>query len=136
MKKIFALVTLGLLVAVMSCTKNECDIAFKTYEFEVGKNYCIDDNSLFSIDSINDSRCPSNVECITAGSTKLYTSIFEEDVNILFDITVPNDNRQFTIEGNNLLIYKIDSITPYPFGGQEIPQSDYRVYMTILKKGR
>lgn len=134
MSKFNFIFILTMATIVLSCTKNECDIAFKTYEFEVGKNYCIDDFSFFSIDSINDSRCPSNVECITAGSTKLYTSIFEEDVNILFDIAVPNDNRQFIIEGNNLLIYKIDSITPYPLAGQEIPQTDYRVYMTMIRK--
>lgn len=134
MNNFFPLALLAMTTLMISCSKNECDTAFKTYAFEVGKQYCTDDFSFFSIDSINDSRCPLNVECISAGATKLYTSLFQEDVIIPFDILVPNDKRQFTIEGNQSLVYKIDSITPYPIAGVEVAQKDYRVYMTLIKK--
>ena len=129
-KLLFAIVPLLIL---HSCSKKECDEALTKSEFKVGITYCLSDNQSITIDSISDYRCPSNVECIWAGETKLFMSMFDEDVTYDFEITVPNDSNPFIVADKFGYKYTIEKINPYPLSPVEVTQDDYRVKMSIEK---
>lgn len=59
-----------------SCsTSNNCDDAFNTKEFVVNKKYCLSGSDYFTLDSINDSRCPIDVVCVWEGQVTIKTKL-------------------------------------------------------------
>lgn len=77
----------------------------------------------------NDSRCPRNVNCVTEGEAKCAVTIDDGTLTpVTFTVRgLDWDNAEYKFK-KYLLAFKLD---PYPTAGQQIPQSDYRLYMTV-----
>jgi hypothetical protein len=93
-----------------------------------GKAYQVEDGLSFSIDSINDSRCPVGLLCFWTGDVSLYFNINQNNQRtdtLIYMLT----RNPFTIDGYT---WRILEVNPYPEAGREINPSDYRVKMVIF----
>ncbi|HYC34289.1 MAG TPA: hypothetical protein VEC13_01000 [Candidatus Paceibacterota bacterium] len=74
-----------------------------------------------------DSRCPSDVNCVWAGQTKV-----EADITTLKGLTVHTflNNESFMIEGYKVTLEKVE---PYPKTPGKIAESDYRFTFKVEK---
>jgi hypothetical protein len=68
MKKIISLSLAGLLI-MSACAKLDLE---KEITIKPGENYFIDYHTFFSIDSIHDYRCPSDIECLWSGDADIF----------------------------------------------------------------
>jgi len=93
-----------------------------------GKTYHVEDGLSFSIDSINDSRCPIGVLCIWTGDVSLYFSI-RQNTHTTDTLISMLTRNPFTV-GN--YTWRIIEVNPYPEAGREIDPADYRVKMVIF----
>ncbi|MBK9257392.1 MAG: hypothetical protein IPM42_18130 [Saprospiraceae bacterium] len=117
-----------------SCNKTDCIEGLNTTIFQVGVEYCINDNQVFTIVSMDDSRCPKNATCVWEGKTEIYIKSTKNGMNKDTVISFPNVNT--TVGFDFLAGYSmmVDSVTPYPKLGTMILLSQYRVHAVILKK--
>lgn len=85
--------------------------------------------SLHFDEVINDSRCPSNVNCVLDGEAKCAVTINDGTPTPVI-LTVPGltwDDTEYKFKQYRLA-FKLD---PYPRAGEVINQSDYRLIMTV-----
>lgn len=99
------------------------------FNCKIGTKYLLENNIVFSIDSISDYRCPKDVICIWGG-----------DVDLFFDINinrVPLDTMVRLYRNNPIDIgnynWKVLEVNPLPNSGQSIDQKNYRVKLLIQK---
>jgi hypothetical protein len=95
----------------------------------IGKLYKADNGLSFSIDSLNDSRCPRNALCFWTGDVDLYFNIHFNKVQTDTLISLLRNNP--FVVGN--FTWKILEVTPYPEAGSMINPEDYRIKMVILQ---
>lgn len=83
---------------------------------KIGEKYHIGWNLSFTIDSINDYRCPTDVDCFWAGDVDLYFNFGgdKEVVNLYNDDTNPFSISVYTIEVLNVEPYPISTIIVEP----------------------
>ncbi len=97
--------------------------------FRIGSEYVSEDRAVtLIIDSIQDSRCPINVECIWQGeiTLDLTIKIREEYTARLRSVIHPKDTIQ-------LFEFEVIDATPYPEIGVEIQAEDYRVTLKVSR---
>lgn len=94
-----------------------------------GQTYKVEGRLSFSIDSINDSRCPKNALCFWTGDVSLYFSISQNSHRTDTLISMLNNNP-FIVD---YYTWKILEVEPYPEAGKEIDPADYRIKMVILR---
>ncbi|UJR11362.1 hypothetical protein I4U23_015543 [Adineta vaga] len=81
-------------------------------------NVCCD--AQITINSIADSRCPSNVQCIWAGQAKVKVTISKAGASSAADLIVganPQNNAVVTVGGNQYSI-TLTKVIPYPGDGK------------------
>ena len=130
MKLYFSLIVLAV-IAITSCSKSDCEDGFSTTKFKLAKEYCLKDKETIIIDSLEDSRCPSNVECVWEGEVKIYLSLDINNEKHKHTLIFKNDDTEQSFEDVNGYELKIKSITPYPSAPSDIPQEDYVIEMGI-----
>ena len=119
----------------IQCTKHQpCDGRQSEDVYQTGERYCLGEHEYIVIDSIADSRCPTDIDCIWEGKTDLYIYLFAH--NTLHDavLSVPNSGESATIQDIFGYDFSVDSITPYPVGTELIPQNAYKIYMKIKER--
>ncbi len=127
-----------LTVFLLGCNKNS-DV---TDQYNLSANpiitlkykECIDISDFgfkICLDSIlNDSRCPSGVDCVWEGDAQVRFSIKKADEIKLFRLhTQRNFQRDTTING---LKISLVSLTPYPGDGSAIDQKDYSAGIKVI----
>lgn len=127
---IFILLTAG-------CEKTQNTISSENGKIVVGtpsyvsllKSYKINDSLYFSIDSINDYRCPRDVECVWSGDVDLLFDIIQNGVKtdtLIHALT--NRNNPFILYG-----YKWDvvEVSPQRFEHQVLKPADYQIEILI-----
>jgi hypothetical protein len=136
---VFTLLTkiifLILLLVTSACEKTQNKSAIDTIVIgspayiSLLKEYKINDNLFFSIDSISDYRCPLDVECFWSG-----------DVDLLFDINqngvktdtlihaITNRNNPFTLNGYK---WKVVEVTPARYDHKALHPEDYLIEILI-----
>jgi hypothetical protein len=81
-----------------------------------------------------DSRCPSDVECIWPGQVTILIDIFKSFQSIgEFNLTIPGESDEIAIiefDGYSLKMIKVE---PYPISTQEIKLSDYIITFIVNK---
>jgi hypothetical protein len=81
-----------------------------------------------------DSRCPSDVECIWAGQVTILLNILKNFQSLgEFNLTIPGESDEIAIiefDGYSLKMIKVD---PYPISTQEIELSDYIITFIVNK---
>ena len=77
-----------------SCdSSNDCEDAFETKEFVVNKKYCLNGSDYFTMDSINDSRCPANAVCVWEGQVTMKTKLITKGI-VIDTVLVLHYNKQ------------------------------------------
>ena len=112
----------------VSCSDVMHDITLESnFNAEVFHSYKLNNEVLFRIDRVEDSRCPTQVQCVQAGDARVFLTI---------DKPVAIDTSFTTIE-NKIIIqsytFELIDVTPYPETPGTIKQKDYRITMALKK---
>lgn len=115
---------------IISCNKEDNTDAFNIgteSEFQHGSINKSADNSLnFSIIEINDSRCPSDVECVWQGKADIKLEIESPQKGILTLNTYDNLIDTFANYSFELI-----EVSPYPISTKNITLDNYIVTLEI-----
>jgi len=120
----------GTLLLLSIITAAGCDkiVPGEPFDCKVDTKYILTPTLSFTIDSINDYRCPKDVVCIWGGDVDIFVSIKQN----LTDIdTVLNLSGSPFIIGD--YIWSILEVNPLRNHDQVVDQSDYRVKVLIQK---
>jgi hypothetical protein len=120
---------LMLLVALMICPACEKIEVGEPFNCKVGTKYLIENQVVFTIDSISDYRCPKDVVCIWAGDVDLY---FDININLVRTDTLIRLYRNNPVEIGNYT-WKVLEVNPSLNHNQAIDQGDYRIKLLIEK---
>jgi hypothetical protein len=93
------------------------------------KEYRINDNLSFTIDSISDYRCPQDVECIWSGDVDLLFNINQNGVRtdtLIHSLT--NRNDPFIVGRYK---WEVVEVTPARFEHQVLNPEDYQIEILI-----
>jgi len=99
------------------------------YDCKVGTKYLLDNNLVFSIDSIRDYRCPKDVVCIWSGDVDLYFNI---------NLNLTKIDTLIRLYRNNPIVtgdytWKVLEVEPLAKADQTIDQKDYKIKLLVQK---
>jgi hypothetical protein len=127
-----------LIIAAASCSKTSPTASLAPTSFSLRAAESININNgvarvtLYRID--NDSRCPIDVQCVSAGNAVVVFSIIDTTCKTCLPAQqfVNTISEPRTVDAAGYRV-KIDSLLPAPRNGRIIAQSDYIAYFTISK---
>lgn len=99
------------------------------YDCQIGTKYLLDNNLVFSIDSIRDYRCPADLVCIWSGDVDLY---FDININFTKIDTLIRLYRNNPIKTGNYT-WKVLEVDPLPKSYQTVDQRDYTIKLIVQK---
>jgi hypothetical protein len=114
------------LIILSGCEKIQLG---EPYDCKIGTKYLIDNNLVFSIDSIRDYRCPKDVICIWGGDVDLYFNI---NINLTKIDTLIRLYRNNPIETGDYT-WKVLEVDPLLKADQTIDQKDYKIKLLVQK---
>jgi len=120
------LLLIVLLVALTGCEKIQLG---EPYDCRIGTKYLLDNNLVFSIDSLRDYRCPKDVVCFWSGDVDLYFNI---NINLTKIDTLMRLYRNNPIVTGDYM-WKVLEVDPLPKAGQTIDQKDYKIKLIVQK---
>jgi len=103
----------------------------KAYDCSIGKKYNLNWDLSFTIDSINDYRCPIDVVCVWAGDVKLFINIDRPNNSLDTAMYLNNPDRNPVQIGDYSL--KVLEVNPLPKSNVITDPKDILVKMIILK---
>ena len=137
---IFGFISIFIIIFLIGCIQPddsvvpaELDVPFQLKINQVGiiKSENI---KIFFLNVTEDSRCPSDVECIWPGQVTILINILKNYQSLGdFNLTIPGDSDEIAIiefDGYSIKMIKVD---PYPISTQEIQLSDYIVTFIVNK---
>ena len=130
MKRYIYIYTLLLITLFFTgCEKVETGRSFDSI---VNDKLRVDTNLAFSIDSVNDYRCPADVICVWAGDVDIHIRFYKAfgHIDTLMNLYNPNRNP-LSFGGYS---FKVNEVNPFPVSNKIIPQKDYKINMTITKE--
>jgi hypothetical protein len=101
----------------------------KPFDSKIGNTYYINPDLTFSIDSINDSRCPENLMCFWAGDVNLYLNINYSNTHIDTTMYLRNTTRNPIKIGD----YSFKVLEVNPISGGTTTSKDVTIKMIITK---
>jgi hypothetical protein len=78
----------------------------------------------------NESRCPTNVQCVWQGDAEVTVGISTNALDLTAPVVLHTGIEPRSTVRNGYL-FRLDSLTPYPRSGVPIAQGDYRAWMTV-----
>jgi hypothetical protein len=128
LRTLYLPVLLGALLFV-GCEKVETGRSFYSI---VDDKLRVDATLAFSIDSIRDYRCPSDLVCIWAGDVDIFIRFYKPFGHIDTVMNLYNTSRNpISIGGYS---FRVNEVLPHPVSYMETPQKDYKINMTITKE--
>ena len=138
-KLIFLALSLGLLLGGFNCD-NEQGKTFQVgqnFELALGEAAACDCGGLTITftEVLEDSRCPTGVECVWEGQAKIQFQLKMEDGEETIELIrrPGHDELARDTVGND--IYNLLEVSPYPEEGKDIPKENYRVEMVVKQLG-
>jgi len=135
MRTIFFSGLILIFAALISCDKT---LDRTQYQFPIVElNHCRDTTIngrtvQICFDSVNDSRCPANMECIWQGEATVKLSLHTDGISQSFKLSTLNRppvvRNDTTISGYKI---KLLSVSPYP--GLDNSNTPYRVELSVTK---
>jgi hypothetical protein len=121
-----------ILAGSISCASKKIEASFgKEFTLPLGKTAAVGDGNLTFkfVEVLEDSRCPSGVECIQAGQARCrmlikYHGATSDVVFVQGGGNVPSFGELNSYD----VMYKLE---PYPEVGKEITESDYQLKITV-----
>ncbi len=138
MKKLCTLLTLGFLFffafakAQNDSTKVRIEVPDIVLKAHVGEPVKMGDISIKLLEVLEDSRCPSDVDCIWQGQVKLAVEVIAGKTKKVQEITFAAGTTPVLFHDNGTKIF-VRGITPYPKTSRKISLSDY--VMLVDKRG-
>lgn len=127
MTKNNTLIILILTISLSACERIDLD---KPFNGKVGDRFKVDYNLSFSIDSINDYRCPLLFECFWSGDVKMLCTFYLPHHDTDTAIYLLNTRNTIEIGGYN---FKILSVNPQSQKGELIHQNEYKLEIIVQK---
>lgn len=125
-------IVLALMFLLLACENEEVQHVFDLTienEFKIDQMYYSPDQLIeFSVDDINDSRCPEGVTCIWQGEARVHL-LFEKPFVENIELSTYNKLKD-TI--SNYEIQLID-VQPYPEIGKEVKLNEYSVTLRFVE---
>ena len=121
----------ALLLSTLIFTGCEKAETGRSFDSIVNYKLRVDTNLAFSIDSVKDYRCPSDVICIWAGDVDIHIRFYKtlSHIDTIMNLYNPEKNH-IRVGGYT---FKVNEVNPIPLSNKIIPQKDFRVNMTITK---
>ena len=112
-----------------ACQKTELG---KEIYLHIGEKQKVTSNLSFAIDSLWDSRCPTNSECFWAGNVDLLFNITHshKQIDTLLSCYPGPDVPPFKIAGYN---WKVIEVSPYPENSYAVDMKDIIIKIIITK---
>ncbi|HCW06783.1 MAG TPA: hypothetical protein DGG95_05395 [Cytophagales bacterium] len=128
MKKVFCSIIFTLILS--GCVYDSIPRSPNTIVLTQGVIYSIKPGLLIKLDSVlEDSRCPSNALCVSAGNAAVRFAFFDGEFWFTFVLnTFPMLQSEITMYGYRI---KLVSLSPYPNTNVVIKQSDYKAELLI-----
>jgi hypothetical protein len=114
------------LIMLSGCEKIQLG---EPYDCKIGTKYLLDNDLVFSIDSIRDYRCPKDLVCIWSGDVDLYFNI---------NINLTKIDTLIRLYRNNPIVtgdytWKVLEVDPLLKADQKIDQKDYKIKLIVQK---
>lgn len=123
----FVLISLGVFESVMSQTNRPIRIGISRQKAVV-KNKL----NLRFLEVVEDSRCPTDVNCIWAGNAKIKIQISKPGgTPKIFELNTNLPEKCILIEGYEITLA---SLSPYPKAGVELKKETYAAAFSVVKK--
>lgn len=120
-----------LLVTLLTFSCSKTDNGRDFYSV-VNQRSEFDANFAFSIDSLRDYRCPSDVVCVWAGDVDIFLKFFLSSGIIDTMMNLNNDARNpVIIDGYTI---RVKDVLPYPVSTRKTALEDYKINLEIIKK--
>ena len=134
---IFLLILCTCLVLAIGCTNITSSIQTKLgqeFSLSIGQTAAItgEDLKVKFVEVVEDSRCPSGVECPWAGRVSCIIELTQNRATSKTVLTQSGLTEGYAIETYELYQLKF-RVEPYPQAGKAINKSDYRLLLTISK---
>ena len=115
-------------ILITGCEKLEIG---EPFDCKIGTKYRINGGLSFTIDSLNDYRCPANLICIWSGDVDLYFNINQNFKHIDTLIYFYTRNRNPFQIGD--YTWRVLEINPLGKSNELIDPKDYKIKMILLK---
>lgn len=115
-------------MSIAGCEHIETGEAFTVH---VGEKSRINANLSFSIDSVNDYRCPLQYNCIWGGDVKVLCSVYKPFSRIDTAIYLNDRTKNPLISGG--YSFRLLKVDPQSQTGERIPQKNYELSIIIEK---
>jgi hypothetical protein len=80
---------------------------------------------------ISDSRCPANVNCVTAGNAEVLLEIYQDKIVLdSFELTTREPVKEVLLNGTHL-IFRLLQVNPYPEYSEERQNVKYNILLEI-----
>ena len=127
MTKYISLPIMLLVLFLTACERIGLNEAFSA---KVGDKFRVDSNLSFSVDSINDYRCPLLYECLWSGDVKMFCTFYKPLHHTDTAIYLINTQNSINMGGYNFQLLTVD---PQSQRGEVIKQNEYRLEIIIKK---
>ena len=117
---------IGLVVAVAGCAGGMTQVpAGQDYQLAPGAEAALAgaDRTVAFVTMVNDSRCPSDVVCVTAGNAEIRLRLSGGGVDTTFSLNTTTPPKEATIGGVRL---ELVGLEPYPKASVPKVPADYR----------
>ena len=127
MTKNISLHILILTLFLTGCERIELNEAFSV---KVGDKFKVDSNLSFSVDSVDDYRCPLLFECLWSGDVKMFCTFYEPRHHTDTAIYLINTRNSINMGGYN---FKLLTVNPQSQRGEVIQQNEYKLDIIVQK---
>ena len=120
--------------ALAACSNDPTAPLDRAFTLDVGQSVSVDDAEL-SIKFLRvteDSRCPSNVQCIWAGNGQIEIESRDDGETIRNVLTTMEGAKEAFVGQYRIQLVSLD---PSPMAGQNIPSGNYRATLKVTKGG-
>jgi hypothetical protein len=101
------------------------------FSAKVGDRFRVDSNLSFSVDSVNDYRCPLLFECIWGGDVKMFCTFYEPHHDTDTAIYLVSSGNMIRMGGYS---FKLLTVDPQSQRGELIPQNEYKLDIIVQKE--
>ena len=127
-------VLLGIMILLAAGFKDQYRLVSLNRQIEVkwGREYVLDSGLSFTIEDMNDSRCPKGARCFRAGEAMVWLRMKSFDT----EQTDTTENIKLSKPGTDARTYKeyrfeLIDVLPYPDIATKYKKSDYTILLKI-----
>jgi hypothetical protein len=121
-------------LAATACSNDPTAPLNRAFTLDVGQTVSVDDAEL-SIKFVRvaeDSRCPSDVQCVWAGNGQIEIETRDDGQRTTLSLNTMEGAKEVVVGQHRIRLLALD---PSPVAGQTIPQRNYRATLQVTRSG-